>query len=107
MNPPTPDELAADCDVPIYPGATAPQAMSHMPTKDSEGAMRYELVLATKDSPEKVAKFYGDKLHFESKQGEGGVSLMGTTAKKNAVIIKVGPEAGQTIIRINAIAYTH
>ena len=107
ISPMTPEELAAKCDVPMYPGATAPQGMSHMPTKDAEGAMRYELVLATKDTPQKVADFYAGKLHLESKIIEGQATVMGNTPKKNAVIIAAGSEAGQTIIRVKAIAYSH
>ena len=104
--PETPTEVAAKCDVPMYPGSTAPQGMSHMPRQDSEGT-HYELVLATKDSPAKVASFYGSDLHLEPKIVGDKANLMGLTPKKNAVIIDAAPEAGQTIIRIKAIAAAH
>jgi len=102
----TPAEIAAKCDVPLYPGASAPQGMSHMPKQDTDG-IHYELVLATKDSPRKVATFYATTLKLDSKVHGDNASLMGLTPKKNAVIIVAAPEAGQTIIRIKSIASPH
>jgi hypothetical protein len=106
-NPPSsPMELAKECDVPMYPGAKAPDGMSRLPRKNQDGSMTYDLVLTTNDSPEKVANFYAEGLKLKATKAGGAVHLMGKTPKKNDVILTIESGAGQTIVRISSIKYS-
>lgn len=101
----TPGEMAKAMDVPLYPGAEAPQGMSLEPETRGDGSTHYSLVLATKDSPEKVARWYASELSMEAMPGMGGHSVVGKTKKGNDLILTAAPEAGRTLVRIKTIAY--
>lgn len=103
----TPQELAERCDVPLYPGSQAPDGMSRTPRKNPDGSTSYDLVLTTKDNKDRVTSFYADKFKLEPIRSKDGNRIMGKTAKKNDAIVTVSSEGGQTVIRINAIAYGH
>lgn len=106
-NPPsTPQELAAQCDVPIYPGAKAPDDMSRMPRHDNDG-VHYELVLTTKDPVGKVADFYSKQLKLPVDKLQTTPSIVGETPKGNDLILTFNTELGQTVIRIKSIAKAH
>ena len=99
----TPASMATAMDVPLYPGATAPDGLSSKPDKRTDGSTRYSLVLATKDAPAKVLAFYAKELGLEAKAG----TVVGTTKKGNAVIVSAAPEAGRTLVRLKSIAYAN
>jgi hypothetical protein len=101
--PSTPQEMAKICDVPMYPGAQAPDNLSRMPRKDPGGEMLYELVLTTKDEPSKVADYFATALKLPVVKGGGGFSIVGRSPHKNDVMIQVDREGGQTVARIHAI----
>ena len=101
----TPATLAEKIDAPLYPGSEAPDQMTRPPVDDKFGGTRYELVLATKDSIDKVAQFYQDKLHLDALARDNGKQLIGKSPKGNDLLIMVGTEAGRTMIRFKAIAY--
>ncbi len=103
----TPEGVAKSADVPLYPGAEAPENMSAMPDHRSDGSTHYSLVLATPDSLEKVTTWYVGKLALSSKPMGGGQTIIGKTPKGNDLIVTIAPEAGRTMIRIKSIAYGH
>lgn len=105
VNPPTsPQDLAAKCDVPLYPGAKAPEGMNRMPRRDPEG-IHYDLVLTTPDPPRKVIQYYATSLKLNASTTGGALAVMGKTPKGNDAIIAVASEGGQTVVRIQALAY--
>lgn len=97
----TPEDMARAMDVPVYPGATAPDGMSSAPEKRGDGSTHYAMVLATGDSPSKVLAWYAKGLDLPALGG----SIIGKTKKGNDLLIKVAPEAGRTLVRIKSIAY--
>lgn len=97
----TPAGMAKAMDVPLYPGAEAPDGLSTMPKRISDGTIHYLLVLATKDSPARVNAWYTSKLGLQAM----GKMLAGKTKNGNDVIVTVGPEGGRTLVRIKSIAY--
>jgi hypothetical protein len=103
--PSTPQEMAGRCDVPIYPGAQAPDDLSRMPHKDPDGNTNYELVLTTKDSGKQVGDFYGRALKLPVSQDKNVYTLVGTSPHGSEVILHIDPEGGQTVIRIHSIAH--
>jgi len=103
-SPSTPEELAAKCDVPMYPGSDAPQGMSRSPHKDSDGT-HYDLVLTTSDPPKKVASFYADRLKAQSSTSDDNLMVVAKTPKGNDALITVSAEGGKTVVRIRALAY--
>ena len=107
-NPPSsPQEVAQQCDVPIYPGAKAPDGMSRLARKNQDGSTTYDLVLTTPDPPQKVASFYAHGLNLPTTRSKSGLRLMGKTPKKNDAIVTIESEAGQTVVRISSMAYPH
>lgn len=101
----SPEQLVKDMGVPMYPGSTAPDLMTHPPVKRASGDVHYELVLATADAPDKVTDWYAKQLDLPALPGPLGKQLIGKTKTGKDVIITAAPEAGRTIIRIKAIAY--
>jgi hypothetical protein len=101
----TPEELAKRCDLPIYPGAKAPDGMSRMPRKDPGGGTAYDLVLTTHDDKSRVTSFYSKVLKKPALRSKEGNQIMGRTPKKNDAIVTVTSDGGETMIRINAISY--
>ena len=100
-SPKTPEAMAKAMDVPLYPGATAPDGLSTAPEKRTDGGTRYSLVLATKDTPEKALAWYGDHLRAQS---VGGM-VAGMSPKGNNVIVTAKVEAERTLVTIKSIAY--
>lgn len=91
----TPEELVKRADVPMYPGATAPEKRSNI-KRDGEEA-RYEIILLTKDNPQQVFDFYKSKLP----KGEViGTQHMAMTPNGNFASITAEPEGSQTRITI-------
>lgn len=91
----TPEDLAKKADVPIYPGATMPENRSNIKRDGPEA--RYEIILLTKDKPEKVFAFYKEKLP----RGEMiGTQYMPRTPKGNFGSISAEPEGDQTRVTI-------
>jgi hypothetical protein len=105
--PSTPQEMAVLCDVPFYPGAQAPDMMSRLPRRDTDGNMTYELVLTTEDSPVQASGFYAKALNLPAAPGYKSPQIIGQTPKGNSVIITATKEGGRTVIRIRAIAHDH
>jgi hypothetical protein len=104
-NPPsTPQEMAEKCDVPMYVGSKAPEDMSRV-HRNPDGSMRYELVLTTHDSPQKVSDYYAAQMKLPSVKSGDGFSLVGKSPHKNDILIEIVKEGGQTVIRIHSIAY--
>ncbi len=103
--PGTPEEMAEEMDVPIYPGAEAPQDMSEVPAKRTDGGIGYSLVLATNDSVQKVGDWYAKELGQNAVASAKGMTVVGMTKKGNQAIIVVAPEAGRTLVRAKAIVY--
>lgn len=101
----TPESLAKAMDVPLYPGAEAPDRMSSMPETRPDKSVHYSLVLATTDDVDKVAAWYEKQLGLKVMPGMGGKSIVGKTKTGNDVIVTIGPEAGRTMIRVKAIKY--
>ena len=99
--PESPEAMAKAMDVPIYPGAEAPDGLSSRPDVRSDGSTHFSLVLATKDAPAKALAWYGDHL---AAQTLGGM-VAGKTPKGNDVIVTAKTEAGRTLVRIKSIAY--
>lgn len=99
----TPARMAATMDVPLYPGATAPDGLSSIPDVRTDGSTHYSLVLASPDAPAKVLAFYAKALGLEAKAG----TVVGTTKKGNAVIVSAATEAGRTLIRLKSITYAN
>lgn len=105
--PDTPEAMAKAMDVPLYPGAEAPDRMSSAPEKRTDGGIGYSLVLATKDPVPAVAAWYGKQLKLPALPGKKGMTVVGLTGKGNQTIVNVAPEAGRTFIRIKSIVYAH
>src|SRR5687768_16837817 len=91
----TPESMAKEMRVPLYPGATAPDGMSSAPKKRDDGSLHYSMVLATKDPVEKVGNWYAKQLNLEVLPGVGGKSIIGMLKDGTNVIITIGPEAGR------------
>ncbi len=90
----SPDEMAEQADIPVYPGASLPDNQSNVRTDGSQ--TRIELIMVTKDSPEQVAKFYTEKLKLDrSKEGET-IRMMGLTPKGNYAIVTAAKEPERT-----------
>lgn len=98
----TPESIAKAADVPLYPGAQAPDGMSMMPKKRDDGSTHYSLVLATNDPVKKVAAWYTEKLNLRAMSG----MIIGKSPKGNDLILKIAPEAGRTLVHIKSIAYS-
>jgi hypothetical protein len=103
--PSTPEEMAQKCDVPIYPGALAPDDMSRMPHKDNDGNTVYELVLTSKSTPAQVAEFYSKSLKLPSSKGKDGTTMFGTSPHGNELLLEIVHEGGQTVTRIHSIVH--
>ena len=104
----TPEEIAKTVEVPLYPGATAPDGLSRAPAKDQAGDTRYELVLRTADPVEKVAAWYEKETKLEGMREGGSAQLIGKTASGHDAMITITPdesEKGKTRIRVAAIVY--
>ena len=101
----TPEKMAKDMRVPLYPGATAPDGMSSAPERRDDGSMHYSMVLATKDPVDKVGDWYAKTLDLEDMPGMGGKSIVGMLKDGTNVIITIGHEAGRTLIRAKSIVY--
>ena len=96
------DELAEKQDVPVYPGATAPEGESSV-TKGT-GETKYVLQLLTSDPFKKVAAFYEAKLpKISSICNSTGCDLIGPTPKGRLVQIKIGLKDSKTTISVVAI----
>ncbi len=91
----TPEELAQKADIPVYPGAGFPEGVSNVRTSGAQ--TRYQLVMNTPDTTDKVRKFYGSKLKLDAKSGTTN-ELMGLTPKKHYVMIKLKPDGDHTEI---------
>lgn len=101
----TPESVAKAADVPLYPGAEAPENMSTVPEHRSDGSTHYSLVLATSDPAKKVAEFYAERLKSRAVSTSHGLSIFTKSPKGNDVSVLVGTEAGRTLVRIKSIAY--
>ncbi len=101
----TPEGMAKAMDVPLYPGAEAPDGLSVAPVRSKDGSTRYSLVLATKDPVDKAATWYADRLRSTAPKFQGGRSIFAQSPKGNDLQIVVAPEAGRTLIRIKSMAY--
>ena len=73
----TPEEMAQKMDVPLYPGAEAPQDMSEKPKKRPDGGIGYSLVLATNDPVKKVGEWYGKELGMSALPSKAGMTIVG------------------------------
>ena len=102
----TPESMAKEMRVPLYPGATAPDGMSSAPKKRDDGSMHYSMVLATKDPVDKVGQWYEKELNLQPMPGMGGKSIVGMLKDGTNVIITIAPEAGRTMIRAKSIVYS-
>jgi hypothetical protein len=71
----TPQELASEAGIPIYPGASFPEGKSNVRSADKE--TRYELVMASSDAESKVKAFY--MKHLKLREIPDTKSLMGAT----------------------------
>lgn len=91
----SPEELATRADLPLYPGATAPSGMSNVRT--SGKTTRYEIILSSPDTAEKVYLFYKGKL---KKAEHIGANLMGLTPKGYYASIKAVRGEDKTDITI-------
>lgn len=81
----------------IYPGASIPDGKSNI-SKMQHGT-RYELVMYSKDSAEKVAQLYRDQLHLNMENGRMSITLVGMVKDNSIpVIIAVYEEEGRTRI---------
>lgn len=67
--------------------------------------MRFELVRRSKDAPEKVIKFYEEKLGQKAFGSAGTKELFGRTQRGNDVKIKISPEGTGTKFSLVAISY--
>ena len=101
----TPYGLAQAMDIPVYPGAEAPDGRSRAPFEDSHGGTRYELVLTTSDPLEKVVGFYRDKLKLDVMTTAGTAQAIGKTPRGNDLILSISREGATTAIHAKAIAY--
>ena len=91
----TPQEFAERADVPLYPGAETPDKTSNVRREGNE--VRYEIVMITKDMPDKVMSFYKDKL----KGGEPvGGNLMGMTPNGKFASVEATRGADKTKVKI-------
>jgi hypothetical protein len=97
--------MAAKCDVPIYPGAQAPDDLSRMPRTDTDGNSHLELVLTSKDPIKKVADYYSKALKLPASKSDDSLSIVGKSPHNNEIILQIVREGGQTVIRIHSIAH--
>lgn len=99
----SPEKVALQADIPIYPGATFPNGVTKAPAKDSNGKLHVYLVMTTKDPAEKVLDFYKGKGQMEVTKEAKASQVMGVTPKGNMAIIKVATGASETTIDISSI----
>ena len=100
----TPEQVATQADLPIYPGASFPDGVSKPPTKDSNGKLHVYLVMTTPDSADKVISFYKAKEQKMEVVPDSKVTqVMGETPKGNMAILKVSSDKKGTTIDISSI----
>ena len=86
----TPQSIAALMGVPMYPGASAPDDKTTSPYLAPNGDKHVNLVLTTKDAPEKVLAFFKRELpKFQTGPANGGLQAIGMSPNNSQVIIKI------------------
>lgn len=95
----SPAEFAKEADVPVYPGATFPEKESNLRGDATE--TRYEIVMFTKDSPEKVEAFYLKALEKTDKTGQ---TLMGMTPKHHYAMVSSEKTPTGTKVKVIVVA---
>lgn len=104
LAPVTPQQAAAQADVPVYPGAKFPDGVTMPPSKDSSGKVHTYLVMTTRDSPEKVAAFYEKSGgHYSLMQMKGGSEVQGMSPEGNLVLIDLTVSGGLTTISVKSV----
>jgi hypothetical protein len=98
--PSSPEELAKQADIPLYPDAVLPDKKSNVRTDGKQ--TRYELIMATPDAPEKVLRFYKEALKLESHKEASSYRLLGRTPSGNYAMIDISPDGKST--KINAVS---
>ena len=102
----SPQDLAAQADVPTYPGAGFPDKMTQAPKKDEAGKMHTYLVMSTSDKPAKVIAFYLKGGKYSEMKTKDGSQVQGLSPKGNLVLIDVTVQGGQTIIGVKSVQGT-
>jgi hypothetical protein len=102
----SPQDLAAQADVPVYPGASFPDKMTQAPKKDEAGKMHTYLVMSTPDNPSKVIAFYRKGGKYSEMKTKDGSEMQGLSPKGNLVLIDVTEQGGQTIISVKSVQGT-
>jgi|GEM_PF-1380953 len=93
----SPAELATKADISLYPNAQTPDGKSNLRT--ANGTTRYEIVMTSSDSADKVLKFYEGKLKGAERIGTDA-KLMGMTPKGNYVSVVTEAKDGKTNITL-------
>ncbi len=99
----SPQELAAQADVPVYPGASFPDKQTKAPNKDESGKLHTYLVMSTSDKPNKVVEFYVKGGKYSEMKTKEGSEVQGLSPKGNLVLIDITEHAGQTIISVKSV----
>jgi hypothetical protein len=99
----SPQQLAAQADVPVYPGAIFPDKMTQAPKKDEDGKMHTYLVMSTQDSPRKVLDFYLKGGKYSEMKTKDGSEIQGLSPKGNLVLVDVTQAGGQTLIDVKSV----
>lgn len=96
------EEMAKKEGIPIYPGSQTPSGESSVTS--GAGETRYELVMVTSDSINKVADFYRQKIAgLDGKVTGDTADFMGMAGTNIPVHITAGVRNGKTNIRAAAI----
>ncbi|HSI71580.1 MAG TPA: hypothetical protein VK934_00265 [Fimbriimonas sp.] len=100
--PASPEGLAAQADIPIYPNAVLPDQKSNVRSDGKQ--TRYELVISTSDAPQKVSEFYQEKLKLKAHKDGTTIRLLGRTPKGFYAKIDVTSDGKTTKIDAVSIA---
>jgi len=98
-----PEEVAEKMQVPTYPGASFDDETVNKSYKNDQGEYRLALTMITKDSVDKVAKFYEGAFALQSFKKENGVDIMGRTKSGTFLMLSVTAESQGTVIRAKGI----
>ncbi len=99
----SPQELAAQADVPVYPGASFPDKLTQAPKKDEAGKMHTYLVMSTPDAPSKVVAFFQKTGKYSEMKTKDGSEIQGMSPKGNLVLIDITEHAGVTNISVKSV----
>jgi hypothetical protein len=97
----SPGDLAAQADVPLYPGAETPTGASSV--KVAKEGTHFEIIEYSTDLPDAVLKFYGGKLK-KPETMPGGKTLMGVSPKGYYVSVQADRSNDKTHIAVEVVA---